>query len=349
MTPPPERKKGTPYVSVIIVNCDGRDYLQACLAALRGQSYVDFETIVVDNGSRDGSADFVEQNYGDWVRLIRLPENRGYAGGNNAGIHAAKGTCIALLNNDTVVDSEWLDQLVRCVMSEEKIGMVGSKILNDDRREEIDNTGHLIYPDGLNRGRGRLEIDCGQYDGKTDILFPSGCAALYRKKMLDEIGGFDETFFAYGDDTDIGLHGRCLGYQARYCPTAVVYHKYSKTAGAYSVTKAFYVERNRLWILHTYFSRRAILLSPIYTGLRILFQGYGILIGRGAAARFVEQTSLMISVKTFLKAYFAAYRGLPRIWEKRKRIRRQMVLREQELSSLLSSHSISCREIALKD
>jgi GT2 family glycosyltransferase len=224
----PDNKKipGSPLVSVIIVNWNRRDYLEECLPPLLNQSFKNFEIILVDNGSSDDSVNFIDQYYKDVVCLIKLPVNKFFAGGNNAGIKVARGEYIALLNNDTEVEKNWLCSLVNCMQSDDKIGMVASKALNYYRRKEIDNTGHLMYPDGLNRGRGRLEEDRGQFDTKTNILFPSGCAALYRKIIFDVSGGFDETFFGYGDDADIGLFGNYIGYRAVYCPQAVVYQKY---------------------------------------------------------------------------------------------------------------------------
>ena len=336
-------------VSVIIVNWNGRIYLEDCLSSLKIQSLKNFEVILVDNGSKDDSVDFINRYYKDMVQVIQLPENKGFAGGNNIGIRAAKGNYIALLNNDTVLDTEWLANLVLCMKYDDRIGMVGSKVLNYYRCKEIDNTGHLIYPDGLNRGRGRLEKDCGQFDKKSEILFPSGCASLYRKEMLDDIGGFDETFFAYGDDADIGLHGRYVGYKAIYCPQAIVYHKYSGTTGRHSTMKAFYVERNRIWILVKYFPAEYIFLSPYFTMQRLLLQGYGMIANKGAAGKLAKNEPLSLIVKIFLSAYVSAFKGIPSMFRKRKKILKNRKIDTQRFKSLLKRHSISCKEISLKD
>ena len=344
-----KKRKNNPLVSVIILNWNGKEYLEDCLCSLKAQSFKEFEIVLVDNGSTDDSVHYVNEHFGGMVRLLELRENKGFAGGNNEGIGLARGKHIALLNNDTEVDIHWLKNLVECIEGDEHVGMVGSKILNFYRRDEIDNTGHLIYPDGLNRGRGRLEEDQGQYDNKVEILFPSGCAALYRKSMLEEIQGFDDTFFAYGDDADIGLHGRLLGYRAAYCPAAVVYHKYSKTAGRYSAMKAFHVERNRVWILLKYFPLSSILASPYYTAKRIFMQGYGVLTHRGAASRFAENTSWGALTETFLRAYKSAFAGIPAVLKKRKQIQKRKKMGPWEFRGLLKSHGISCKEISLKD
>ncbi|MBF0117390.1 MAG: glycosyltransferase family 2 protein [Desulfobacterales bacterium] len=338
-----------PIVSVVIVNWNGRKYLEDCLSSLKEQTFRFFEVILVDNGSLDGSVDFVQKYYSDMVFLIKLSENMGFAKGNNIGIEKAKGKYIALLNNDTEVDKNWLKNLVSSMETDENIGMVGSKILNFYYRDQIDNTGHLIYQDGINRGRGRLEIDCKQFDDKIDILFPSGCASLYRKKMLDEIGGFDEMFFAYGDDTDIGLHGRYLGYKAIYCPNAIVFHKYSGTTGSYSPIKAFYVERNRLWILIKYFPIEYILISPYFTIKRLLFQLYGMATKQGAASKFASDNSFFSVMKIFFSSYLSSFKGISNIIKKRKIILRKRKISIGEFKMLLKEHRISCKEISLKD
>jgi GT2 family glycosyltransferase len=349
MNPDNEKSTESPLVSVIIVNWNRKDYLEECLPTLINQSFKDFEIILVDNGSSDDSVSFINQHYNYAVRLIQLPVNKGFAGGNNVGIKAARGEYIALLNNDTEVEKEWLYNLVNCMQSDDRIGMVGSRVLNYYRRKEIDNTGHLMYPDGLNRGRGRLEEDRGQFDTNTNILFPSGCAALYRKMIFDASGGFDETFFAYGDDADIGLFGNYIGYRAVYCPQAVVYHKYSGTAGSYSLDKMFYVERNRIWLLVKYFPLSNILASPYFTLKRIFFHAYGALTKRGAAGQLARKESVTVIMKSLLSAYLSAFKGILEMVKKRNRIRKCRMITDKEFNNLLKLHKISCREIALKE
>ena len=251
-----------PIVSVVIVNWNGKHLLADCLDALVAQDRKDVEIILVDNGSHDGSAPFVRERYPS-VKVIMLPENKGFAGGNNAGIGHATGQYIALLNNDTKADPAWLANLLKeAEVSPHAVGMWACKILSYDHPDIIDNVGLLLYPDGLGRGKGRLERDRGQYDLTGEALFPSGCAGLFRKEMLDEIGLFDEDFFAYADDVDIGLRARLAGWKCVYVPSARVYHKYSSSSSAYSPFKAFLVERNRIWVLLKYYPVELILASP---------------------------------------------------------------------------------------
>lgn len=336
-------------VSVIILNWNGKRFLHDCLSSLKRQTFADFEVILVDNGSRDGSTEFIKRNFGDFVKLIENKANYGFAGGNNIGISNAKGRYIVLLNNDTRADPQFLKQLVCVAEQYPRVGMCAAKVYIDSGQKIIDTVGHLLYRDGLNRGRGRLELDTGQYDTTEEVLFPSGCAALYKKEMLDEVGLLDEDFFAYGDDTDIGLKARLGGWTCLYVPRAVVYHKYSGSTSAYSPMKAFLVERNRIWIAIKYFPLGVLLLNPYYTLIRYVLQAYGALAHKGAAGRFTEQYSHLKLLAILLKAYIAAIQGLPKMWQKRKRIQEQTKVSKRRVYSWFDRFAIGAKELALKD
>ncbi|MBA7489549.1 hypothetical protein ES702_00083 [subsurface metagenome] len=338
-----------PLVSVIILNWNGKQHLEECLLSLKRQTYKNFEVILVDNGSTDGSVNYIRYNFGDFVKLIENKDNLGFAEGNNVGIRNSSGKYILLLNNDTKADPLWIEELVKVAESDEKIGMCASKVLSLDNPKTIDNVGHLIYKDGLNRGRGRLEYDRGQYDHIEEVFLPSGCAALYRKKMLNEIGEFDKDFFAYGDDTDIGIRGRLAGWKCMYAPTAIVYHKYSGSTSPYSLFKAFHAERNRLWIAIKYFPLPVLLCNPYYTVLRTLLQFYGALTHKGAAGKFRETFSWGKLFFALLKAYFSAIKGLPRMWEKRGEIDRLRRVSKKEINSWFKKFGIGVVELALKE
>ena len=338
-----------PFVSVIVLNWNGVGFLEECLNSLANQSYKFFEIIVVDNGSTDGSLELVKKKFSGSVKLIENGRNLGFSGGNNRGIEAAKGSYILLLNNDAVAEKKWIGELVAAAEKDPGTGMCASKVLSYDSRNIIDNVGHLIYRDGLNRGKGRLEEDRGQYDNEEEIFFPSGCAALYRKEMLDEIGLFDEDFFAYGDDTDIGIRGRLAGWKCIYVPSAIVFHRYSGSSNPYSELKAFYVERNRVWIAIKYFPLTILLLSPYYTFLRFIFQTYGAVSGRGAAGKFTSQYSKIKLISVLFKAYFSALKGLGKVLAKRNEIKSIKKVSDSEVYSWFNRYGISAREIALKE
>ncbi|MBW1792018.1 MAG: glycosyltransferase family 2 protein, partial [Deltaproteobacteria bacterium] len=281
--------------------------------------------------------------------LIENKANYGFAAGNNIGISHAVGRYIVLLNNDTRADPDFLKHLVRVAEQHPRVGMCAAKVYLDSGERIIDTVGHLIYRDGLNRGRGRLELDMGQYDETEEVLFPSGSAALYKKEMLDEIGLFDEDFFAYGDDTDIGLKARLAGWQCLFVPQAIVYHKYSGSTSAYSPLKAFLVERNRIWIAIKYFPLPLLVLNPYYAFTRYAFQAYGALTYRGAAGLFAQQYSHVKLFSILFRAHIAAIKEFPKMWHKRKQIKRDTAVSKREIYAWFEKFGIGVKELALKD
>ena len=338
-----------PFFSVIIPNWNGKHLLEECLDSVFAQTFRELETIVVDNGSTDGSLELLRTRYGDRLRLIALPDNLGYAGGNNRGIEAADGTWIVFLNNDTQVDSRWLEELAGAISRHPDVTVFACKVLNYFRRDEIDNVGHLLYPDGINRGRGRLETDLGQYDREEEVFFPSGCAATYRKDLLDAIGGFDESFFAYGDDTELGLRARLYGAPCLLAPRAVVYHKYSETTGTYSEFKVYQVERNRVWVLMKCFPLRWILLSPFYTIVRMIHHVTAALRGRGASGRFKEKGSTWGLFPIVLRAYRDAFARMPSVLAERRGNRHLRKVPARQFTEWLRRFRLTAREVAWKD
>ncbi|MCX6348166.1 MAG: glycosyltransferase family 2 protein [Candidatus Aureabacteria bacterium] len=281
--------------------------------------------------------------------MVVNERNLGYAGGNNAGIRAARGAYIALINNDTRADPAWLSEMIAAMGKDPSCGMAAGKILSYSDPTAIDNVGHVFYRDGTFRGRGRLEIDRGQYDRPEEVLSPSGCALLFRRSALDRVGLFDEEFFIYGDDAELSLRLRLNGWRTLYAPTAVVYHKYSASTGAYSPFKAFLVERNRIWLTIKYFPLGALLLSPVFAVLRMSLQAYGVAARKGAAGRFARQYSAGALVLIALKANLAAAQGLPRMWRKRREMKKLKRVGAAEFNSWFKRFGLSAKELALKE
>ncbi len=336
-------------VSVIVVNWNGREHLDLCVSSIQRQTLAGVEIVVVDNGSTDGSVEFVRQRFGAAVCVIPNPSNLGYAAGLNAGIRAARGRYLFALNNDTELDPSCLAALVAAADRYPNAGMCAPKILSFSDRTVIDNVGHLLYPDGLSRGRGRLEHDAGQYDREEEILLPSGCAVLLRRAMLADVGLFDADLFAYCDDTDLGLRAQLAGWICRYVPTAVVYHKYSASTAHYSPLKAFLVERNRAWVAVKGLPAPLLLLSPVFTLLRLAAQGVGALSHRGAAGRYAATHSGRDLLGVLARAGGAAVRGLPRAWRKRRVVQRSRRITAGDALTWITRHGMGLREIALKD
>ena len=335
--------------SAIVLNYNGRDFVLEAVQSLLDQDLPDVEVIVVDNGSADGSDADIERRFGARVRLIRAGRNLGFGAGNNLGIREARGRHILLLNNDAVAAPSLVREMVKAAEADASIGMVAARVLDYARRDVLDTAGHLLYPDGLNRGRGRLEEDRGQYDTCSTALFPSGAAALYTRRMLDDVGLFDESFFLYGDDAELGLRGRVAGWGCAYAPQAVAYHRYSRSAGAYSTLKAFYVERNRVLVLCKLFPFSSIALSPFYTLLRLALQAWGALSGRGAAGRLARERSLFHLAAVGVRAYLSALRALPGVARERWKARGRRRLSTRGFRRLLREFRLSAREAALKD
>ena len=212
-------------VSIIIVNWDGRQYLGNCLASVFEQSYKDFKVILVDNGSTDDSVEFVKKNYSN-VEIITLDKNYGFAKANNIAMERALkegANYIALLNNDTRADNNWLDNLVKVMGLDKKIGICSSKILSIDNPRILYSTGH-IFKWGKILDRGHGEIDNGQYDNKIDVVGACAGACLYRKEMIEQIGLFDENFVTSYEDAEMSWRALRKGWKSKYVPTAIVYH-----------------------------------------------------------------------------------------------------------------------------
>jgi len=333
-------------VSVLIVNWNGRSLLEACLTSLARQTLPPHETIVVDNGSADDSVAYLRSCRLPGLKTRFLERNTGFSGGNNAGLPLATGDIVALLNNDAEVDPRWIESAI-AEFDDPAVGMVACKIVRAERPDQIDKVGHLIYPDGLNRGRGTGQLDRGQFDRREEALWPDGCAAFYRKAMLDEIGFFDEDYFLYGEDAELGMRARWAGWRCVFQPASLVKHRHSASLGKFDPRKAFYIERNRLWTLFKTFPVAMILASPWFTCLRYALNLISMVTGRGSAAGFRRERSAATLAAALIRATWAGFAGAPRMWAKRRRLKRR--LSAAEMRRLLAAHRISAREIAFQD
>ena len=236
----------TPDVSVVIVTWNGREHLDACLPAVAAQQGVSVETIVVDNGSTDGTVDHVRARY-PWVHLVPLAGNRGFAAGTNAGAREARGRFVALLNNDTVAEPGWLQALVAGVSESDGFLLTTSLIVYMDDPDVIDSAG-----DGLLRAGGAFKRCHGERADlareQVEVFGVCGAACLMPRRVFEELGGFDEDFFASHEDVDLSYRARLLGYRCRYVPGAVVRHRGSATLGRISDVAVFHGQRNLEWV-----------------------------------------------------------------------------------------------------
>ena len=336
----------SPLISVIVVNWNRCVLLRACLQSLERQAGASLEVIVVDNGSQDGSAEMVAREFGGFTRLIRNAENRGFCAANNQGIQAARGAFVALLNNDAEAEPGWLCALQRAFTAGPEIGMAASKIVMYEDPGRIDKAGHLIYPDGQNRGRGTGEPDDGRYDSSEEVLWPDGCAAMYRKKMLDQIGGFDEDFFAYGDDAELGLRARIAGWRCLYVPDAVVRHHRGSTLGLASSRRVELIERNRVLLALKHFPWSLLWLNGFYYAARLAHGAWSSTQGSGETARFIGFRGKLRLAGALLRGDLQALRLAPRMLGKRREMRKVSKLTPRQVRALLLSHRISLSELA---
>ncbi len=238
-----------PFVSAIVVNYNGKRYLDDCLSSLAAQDYPrdQYEMIVVDNGSSDGSVEAIRARF-PTVRLIPLSRNRGFAAANNEGFRQAKGDYLALLNNDTLVDRHWLSALVDAIGVQPTIGATTSKILFKDDPGRINNVGLVLCRDGSGADRGYGERDEGQFDEPAEVFAGCGASVLLRRTMLDDVGSFDECLFMYYEDLDLFWRARLRGWTVCYAPRSVVYHVHCGSSVEGSSFFLYHAERNRVLV-----------------------------------------------------------------------------------------------------
>jgi GT2 family glycosyltransferase len=337
-------------VSVVILNFNGKAYVERCVESVLAQDYAHLQIIVVDNGSVDGSPALIREKYRQ-VLLVENGRNLGYAAANNIGIRYAQGDYIVIMNPDTDLESKCIAMMKIAIDKDPKYGACASKIYLESGDDLLDAAGIIVFRDGLSIGRGRLERG-DFYDREEEVFFASGCCFMARKAMLEDIklGNeyFDEDFFMYADDTDLGWRARLRGWKTIYTPQAKLYHAHSAASGTYSVLKAFHVERNRIWIAVKYFPLDLLAYSQPYTLLRYFFQAYGALTGKGASGAFAKEHSRIELLWVLGKVYAAAVKGLPKMLAKRQEIQKRRLISSHDIQTLMTLYGIGVKEIALK-
>ena len=279
--------------SVVVVHYAGADDLRTCVDSILAEPG-DVELIVVDNRSVDGATSTLPED--PRLRRVWLPQNVGFAAGANAGLLAASGDVLVLLNPDAAVRRGFVAALRR-TLREADIAV--PRVLLADAPERLDSSGHELYPDGLNWCRGRGESARDRFDGVEDVLLFSGAAVGFRRAALVTTGGLDEGFWAYGEDADLGLRAAREGLVCRTSPDAVCTHRVGGSFGRYGLRKAFLVERNRVRVALVHLPLRWLLVSPVWTGLRVLALGLAGGAGRGVAAGYSPTARLLLGPTLF--------------------------------------------------
>ncbi|MHC4474187.1 MAG: glycosyltransferase family 2 protein [Planctomycetota bacterium] len=336
-------KKTPPLVTVVVVTMNNLDLLKNCLSSLFRQDYKAVEIVVVDNGSDQDVRGMLAEEF-PAVRSMRLDKNCGFAGGNNRGIEVARGTYIALINNDAVASRQWLTSLVETAESDPTVGAVASIIADGHEPEVLDSCGVGIGLDGMSRQAMR-GMPVPQLVQSKEVLLFSGCACLLKTEALKEVGLFDEAFFAYCEDTDLGLRLLRAGWKVVVAPEAYVYHFYSMTGGKFSLQKIYWVERNHFWVAIKNFPWFLLVVVPLVTTWRYLVQVSLILNGRGELDRFAEHNSLRAIVATYLKAYVDMLKQVPAMLIKRRQFRKKHRLKDIDMFYSMWKFRLSIGEI----
>jgi len=311
----------TTKISNIVLNWNGERLLGDSLPSLSHQSYLYREIILVDNGSTDSSVSFVRGNFPE-IKIIQLADNKGFAGGNAEGLKIAEGQFIALINNDTRVDEKWLENLLRPMLQNPKVGICGSKILlNGTERIDSAGGGLTTAAVGFSRELGRE----GALFDKSELVFGAcGAAVLYRRRMLDDIGFLDEDFFLYDEDTDLSFRAQLAGWTCAYVPSAIAYHKGNATSGRLSDTHIYYHTRNLefVWIKN----------MPL--GLMLRFAHHKLFQEIGSFCYLCLRHGKWVP---YLRAKRDALKMLPGMWKKRRAIQARRRVPNAYLRTLMTS------------
>jgi len=310
----------SPAVTVIIVNWNGIEVLPKCLSSLEVQTYQDYEIIIVDNASTDGSVDHLEEKYPD-LKLIRLGENQGFAVANNIGVKYANGKWLVLLNTDAFPESDWLQNLVKAAEIYPDFAAFGSKLLCAANPQILDGVGDKYHISGLAWRSGYNHPVTEAPKQVEEIFSPNAAAVLYRRDAFLQVGGFSEYFFMYHEDVDLGFRLRLQGYRSLYVPDAIVHHMGSAGTSVKSDFAVYHGHRNLVW---SYFQNMPGYLFwkylPAHFLTTIVFLGFYSLRGQPV---------------TIFRAKWDALRGLSKVLKKRQQIQASRTVTEAEIDRVL--------------
>lgn len=327
-------------VAVVVPTLEAGESLRRCLDSLARQSHSRFQVIVVDNSGAGAARTICSGRPG--VTYLANERNRGFGAAVNRGFRASGAPLLATINDDAEAEPGWLEALSRAIESDHRAGMCASLVRFEDG--VIDSAGMLIASDGSSKQRGH-GARCEDFLTPCEVLFPSGSAALYRREMLEQAGYFDDDFFLYCEDSDLGLRGRWAGWRCLYVPQARVRHGYSRTAGRASAQKAYYVERNRLRLVTKNFPVSRLLASFLSSLARYGWHAWYALRGQGKTAEFGRSGNAWWRLGWIvLRAHASLLAALPGLLRQRRAVPRR--ISPACFKQLLKTHSISLREVA---
>lgn len=307
--------------AIIIVNWNGARFLPDCLAAVLRQTYRNYEVYFVDNGSIDDSVAYVQNHYPD-IHLVRLDKNYGFAKGNNKGIEAAfrdrEVAYAVLLNNDTIADVNWLEELIMTVETDENIGAVGSKMIFYHDKDLVNTMGVVPLKNGNALNYKKYESNRDQMCVEK-IFAPCAGAALYKRSALEKAGLFDEDYFCYLEDVDLGYRLNLCGYTSYVNPRSFVYHIHSGTAAGMDDLKSFLIVRNSLYNAIKYLHPLSIVFYPVLTLCDYFKLGTR---AHEQTRREIRTLSKAVYMKNMVRAYIAVIKTFPDLLSKRKEIKK---------------------------
>jgi GT2 family glycosyltransferase len=309
-------------LSVVIPHWNAIRFLPTCLDALRRQTYPHIEVIIADNNSTDGSRELVREQY-PWVKLVELDDNYGFTGACNAGMRAAQGAHVALLNNDTEVDPGWAAALVDAFARHPDVGSIASKMLLFDKRDHIHTTGDFFTIDGRAGNRGVWQRDTGQYEQEAYVFSACGGSSAYRRTMLDQIGLLDDDFFFSAEDVDLGWRAQLAGWRCLYTPRAIVYHHLSASGGG--VTASYHDGRNLIYLL-----------TKNYPADLWRKHGNAVLRAQWRLASEAMKAWRGAAARARLRGMLAGIAGMPKMLRKRREIQRARRVSLEYLEQILS-------------
>ncbi len=313
-----------PLVSIIIITWNSEKHLQTCVHKLSTQTFYDFEVILVDNGSEDGALGGLHEKYPALdLHIQRLSSNQGFALANNIGARLAHGQWLALLNADAYPEPDWLEQLLRATEQNPEYISFSSRQIQFNEPHLLDGAGDAYNISGL-AWRNGYKLPSKTYGlQKKEVFSPCAAAALYFREAFLKVGGFDEDYFSYFEDVDLGFRLRLSGEKCLYVPEAVVYHVGSASTGKRSDFSVYYGYRNMIWTFVKNMPSPLIwIFLPLHVSAILFFAVYLTLRGQG---------------KVIWKAIYDAIRGLPKVIEKRKSIQKNKKIKPGELLKVMST------------
>lgn len=297
-----------PKVAVLVLNYNGKQHLHECFSSLRTQTYPNFEVFLLDNCSRDNSVEFVKDNF-PWVKLVRFEKNFGFAGAYNRALSDLSVDFVVFLNNDVRVEPNWLSELMSGISGDASVAIAGSRVCVYGHPDVLQFDGGKISPIGSGFELGRFDSVCNGNSVNKYVGYVSGGSMVVRKSFFLGIGGFDEDYFAYDEDSDVCLRTWLYGHKVLYVPSSVVYHKIGSSFKRFKATREFLSEKNRFQSMIKNFQTKNLIKGLSLSAAYIPYQ----------VIRFLRVRKPVYLLSLF-RAYYWLLKNFPNLVKKRYHI-----------------------------